>query len=137
MEKKKTENAVAKKAPTKQAKSRKKNVSALEKMQLLFTVVPRDKSELFIDILESFEVNMQMVLAGTGTAPSSALKLLGLAESEKAVIISVIRRDRAKDALSLLEEKFNTVRGGKGIAYTVPMSSVIGVAIYQFLSNKS
>ena len=137
MEKKKTENAVAKKTPTKQAKSRKKNVSALEKMQLLFTVVPRDKSELFIDILESFEVNMQMVLAGTGTAPSSALKLLGLAESEKAVIISVIRRDRAKDALSLLEEKFNTVRGGKGIAYTVPMSSVIGVAIYQFLSNKS
>jgi glycerol-3-phosphate acyltransferase PlsY len=27
-------------------------------------------------------------------------------------------------------------KGGKGIAYTVPMTSTIGVAIYQFLSNK-
>ena len=25
--------------------------------------------------------------------------------------------------------------GGKGIAYTIPMQSVIGVSIYQFLSN--
>ena len=36
---------------------------------------------------------------------------------------------------SELEEKFKTVKGGKGIAYTVPMTSTIGVAIYQFLSN--
>ena len=34
-------------------------------------------------------------------------------------------------------EKFRTVKGGKGIAYTVPMTSVIGVAIYQFLSNNN
>jgi hypothetical protein len=34
-------------------------------------------------------------------------------------------------------EKFRTVKGGKGIAYTVPISSTIGVAIYQFLSNTS
>ena len=34
-----------------------------------------------------------------------------------------------------LDEKFKTVKGGKGIAYTVPMTSTIGVAIYQFLAN--
>ena len=43
-----------------------------------------------------------------------------------------IARERA---LSELDEKFRTVKGGKGIAYTVPMTSTIGVAIYQFLSN--
>ena len=51
------------------------------------------------------------------------------------MLISVIRADKAADALRLLEEKFRTVRGGKGIAYTVSMTSVIGVAVYQFLSN--
>jgi ATP-dependent Clp protease protease subunit len=39
------------------------------------------------------------------------------------------------NALEALEEKFNTIKNGKGIAYTVPMTSTIGVAIYQFLCN--
>ena len=63
------------------------------------------------------------------------LHYMGMEESEKRVIFSIIREDCAGAALKTLEEKFSTVRGGKGIAYTVPLSSVAGVAIYQFLSN--
>ena len=63
------------------------------------------------------------------------LQMLGLSYSEKAVIFSVIREDMAPLALEALEEKFRTIRGGKGIAYTIPMTGTIGVAIYQFLSN--
>ena len=110
-------------------------LKAPKKMQLLFTIVSRKKAEFYVDLLESFEVNMQMTLSAEGTAGSDMLKLLGLADSEKTVIISAIKADRAKDALDALEEKFRTLRGGKGIAYTVPMKSAIGVAIYQFLSN--
>ena len=110
-------------------------LKAPKKMQLLFTIVNRNKAEFYVDLLESFEVNMQMMLSAEGTAGTEMLKLLGLADSEKAVIISAIKRERAKEALDALEEKFKTVRGGKGIAYTVAMTSTIGVAIYQFLSN--
>lgn len=112
------------------------SMSAPDKMQLLFTVVNRNKTEFYMDLLGTFEVNLQMVLNAHGTAEEKHLELLGLADSDRTVIISVIRRDRAKDALAALEEKFRTVKGGKGIAYTVPMKSTIGVAIYQFLSNK-
>ena len=112
------------------------SMSAPDKMQLLFTVVNRSKTEFYIDLLGNFEVNMQMVLSGHGTAAAKHLELLGLTDSDRTVIVSVIRRDRVKDALFALEEKFKTVRGGKGIAFTVPMKSTIGVAIYQFLSNK-
>ena len=112
------------------------SMSAPDKMQLLFTVIPRVKTEYYIDLIGSFEVNMQMVVNGQGTAAEKHLALLGLTDSDKTVIISAIRRDRAKDALFSLEEKFKTVKGGKGIAFTVPMKSTIGVAIYQFLSNK-
>lgn len=112
------------------------SMSAPDKMQLLFTVVNRNKTEFYIDLLGNFEVNLQMVLNAHGTAGEKHLELLGLADSDRTVIISAIRRDRAKDALAALEEKFRTVKGGKGIAYTVPMKSTIGVAIYQFLSNK-
>ena len=119
--------------------NKQKNNSGLRaphKMQLLFTVVNRSKTEFYIDLLGNFEVNLQLVLNGQGTVTDKHLELLGLTDSDRSVIISAIRRDRAKDALAALEEKFKTVRGGKGIAYTVPMKSTIGVAIYQFLSNK-
>jgi hypothetical protein len=61
--------------------------------------------------------------------------MMGLAESEKAVIFSVIREDRVKGALEALSKRFATIKGGKGIAYTVPLSGMIGVSLYQFFCN--
>ncbi len=117
------------------ASVQKENMSAPKKLQLLFTIVNRDKADFYTDLLQRFEANMQTVLSGQGTADSRIQGLLGLNDSQKSVIISVIRRDMSKAALAELDEKFKTIKGGKGIAYTVPMSSTIGVAIYQFLSN--
>ena len=108
---------------------------APDKLQLLFTVVNRKKAEFYADFLQSFDINMQLTLAANGTASSETLSLLGLTETEKSVIISIIREDKAKAALEALDEKFKTIKNGKGIAYTVPMTGTIGVAIYQFLAN--
>ena len=113
------------------------SIKAPDKMQLLFTVVNRAKADFYADLLQNFEVNFQTILLAQGTAGTEALKMLGLADSERSVIISVIRRDRAKAAMDMLGEKFKSVKNGGGIAYTVPMTSTIGVAIYQFLSNKT
>ena len=113
----------------------KTSMSAPDKLMLLFTVVSKEKTEFYQDLISGFEVNMQMVLSAHGTLPANKLALLGLNDSEKSVIISVIKRERIPAVTEVLEEKFRTVKGGKGIAYTVPMNSVIGVAIYQFLSN--
>ena len=106
------------------------------KLKLLFVVVNRNKAELYADLLQSFEVNLQMTVLANGTANIEMLRYLGLSNSEKAVIISVIREDQAASAMQFLEEKFNTIKHGKGIAYTVPMTGTIGVAVYQFLSNQ-
>ena len=108
---------------------------APQKLKLLFTVVNRNKAEFYIDLLNSFEVNMQLAMAARGTASTEMLSYLGLNESEKVLIVSVIREYIEKAALDTLEEKFATIKSGKGIAYTVPLTSTIGVAIYQFLSN--
>ena len=59
----------------------------IKKLKLLVTIVPRSRTLLFIDLLEQFEVNMQLVIYGKGTADSEMLNYLGLAESEKAVIM--------------------------------------------------
>ena len=110
-------------------------VRAPKKLKLLVTVVNRKKTEFYLDFLQSFEINMQLTLNASGTASTEMMSVLGLTESDKSVILSVIRDDLAPAALSGLEEKFRTIKNGKGIAYTVPMTGTIGVAIYQFLAN--
>ena len=105
------------------------------KLKMLITVVNRSKTELFLDYISGFEVNMQMSMAASGTANTDMLQYLGLTDTEKTVIISVIREDKEEAVLRFLEEKFRTVKNGKGVACTVPMTGVIGVARYQFLSN--
>ena len=108
---------------------------APRKLMLLVTVVNREKAEFYADFIQSFEVNLQTTMAASGTASTETLRYLGLTETDKSVIFSVIREDRAPAALQALEGKFKTIKNGKGIAFAVPLSSVIGVNIYQFLSN--
>ena len=107
----------------------------IKKLKLLVTIIDRSKALYYSDLLEQFEINMQMVIYGKGTADREMLNLLGLAENEKAIILSVVREDNIPEVLETLSEKFEKIKNGKGIAYTIPMKSIIGVSIYQFLSN--
>jgi hypothetical protein len=110
------------------------NDSAIKKLKLLFTIVDRPKGEFYLDVISQFDVNCQMAMGGLGTATSDLVDILGL-EPHKAVILSVIREDKVDAVMNTLEEKFHTIRNGKGIAFAVPLSSVIGVNMYQFLSD--
>ena len=117
-----------------EAKAAKSKNLAPEKLVLLVTVVNRAKSEYFLDLIQAFDCNFQMSSFATGTA-QRALGLL-TPDSEKDVLFSVLVRERAKHALETLERKFKTIRGGEGVAFTIPITSTIGVLIYRFLSNK-
>ncbi len=108
--------------------------SAIKKLKLLITVVDRGKGEFYLDVLSQYDVNCQIVVGGKGTVNSEVLNMLGL-NNMKAVLLSVIREDRVDEIMNCLEQKFATIKNGKGIAFAVPMSSVIGVNLYQFLSN--
>jgi nitrogen regulatory protein PII len=110
------------------------NETAIKKLKLLFTVVDRSKAEFYLDFISQYEVNCQMVVPGMGTATSQFVDMLGL-NLHKAVILSVVREDQVDGLLNKLEDKFQTIKNGKGVAFAVPMSSVIGVNMYQFMSN--
>jgi len=76
------------------------------KLTLLITIVNREKGDSYLAMLQSFEVNFQLAMAGQGTASAEILKYLGLSHPDKAVIFSVIREDRADAAMHFQEEKF-------------------------------
>ena len=108
--------------------------SAIKKLKLLFTVVDRAKAEFYQDVLSQFEVNFQMIVPGKGTANSEIVSLLGL-NIDKAVLCSVVREDQVDAVMNCLEDRFETIKNGKGISFAVPLSSIIGVNLYRFMSN--
>ena len=110
------------------------NESAIKKLKLLITVVDRPKGEFYLDVISQFEVNSQLLVGGLGTANLHLVELLGL-NVHKAVILSVAREDQVGPIMDCLEEKFATIKNGKGVSFAVPLSSVIGVNTYQYLSN--
>lgn len=111
------------------------NDSAIKKLKLLFTVVDRNKGEFFVDVISQYQVNCQMVIGGIGTAHSELVDLLGL-NNHKAVILSVVREDMVDTIMNSLEERRRNLKNGQGlISFAVPLSGVIGVNMYQFLSN--
>ncbi|MBR4039189.1 MAG: hypothetical protein IKJ11_03715 [Clostridia bacterium] len=114
--------------------AKKFDASDIKKLKLLVTVVDRNKGEFYLDVISQFEVNCQMAVGGLGTANSELIDLLGL-NIHKAVLLSVVREDKVDEIMNALEQRFATIKNGKGIAFAVPMSSVIGVNLYQFLSN--
>ncbi len=111
------------------------NKVTAEKLEMLVTIVGRNKAEYFADLIQSFDVNLQASVLSHGTADAKMLEFLGLSNTEKTVIFSVIQAKKVPDAVAALDEKFKTIKGGKGVAFTIPLSSVIGTLIYRFLSN--
>lgn len=107
----------------------------LEKLKLLVTIINRGKENFFVDLLENFSVNFQCICLGHGTANSEVLDMLGLDTPQKDILLSVIKDDESTMIMETLNEKFKTVKNANGIAFTIPIKSVVGVYLYQFLSD--
>ena len=113
----------------------KKGLDAPKKLKILVTIVERSKADFYLSILEGYEVNLQTVIYGRGTAPSDIMAYLGVVPSDKAVILSVVLEEKIKEITCAYEDKYFKTKNGKGIAFTIPLSSMIGVTIYKFLCN--
>ena len=106
-----------------------------EGLLLLISIVPRNKSQFYIDFLEQYHINYQMDFIADGTAPNEILRKLQLNNSEKKVIFSVINSNEEKEILDKIYQKFKKNRNYNGIAFTIEMKSLIGVYTYQFLGD--
>ena len=110
-------------------------LTSTRKLFLLWTVVKKSKSDYYIDLLQEQGANMQMVMLGNGTTKSA---IFTDEIGTKAIILSVLTGDKVARTLKVLKEKFAEIRDGKGVAWTTPFDSVMGVTFFNFLSdNKS
>ena len=119
------------------AEEKKKYVKnqAPAKLELLIAIVHSDKVRFYTNLIQSAEVNVQLTMQASGTSEKAIMNYLGLNQSNRSAIFCVVREDKVKDVLEALNDNFNNLKGGGGIAVTAPLSSLIGTLVYGFLSN--
>lgn len=107
-------------------------LTSTKKLKLLFTIVKKNKVDYFIDLLQGYDANLQFVFVANGTTDSM---LFTDEVGTKRVIMSVLTSDKVDQVMSILKEKFEEIKDGKGVAFAVPFSSMIGVSLFNFMSN--
>ena len=112
----------------------KKNIAPV-KLELLIIIVENGKGAFYGDLVQSLGCNFQFACHAKGTADSAMLRRLGLADYDQTAVFCVVQADKLDEITEALESRFRTIRGGKGIAFAVPFSSLIGKTVYGFLAG--
>lgn len=110
----------------------KKKLTSTKKLLLLITIVRKNKADYYLDLISEMGANLQMASIGNGTTKSA---IFTNEIGTKAIIFSIITEDNSRKIMRTLSVKFNELKDGKGVCWTVPLSSVMGVTFFNFLSN--
>ena len=77
----------------------------------------------------------QFIENGEGTAQREIRNILGIEDDRKSIVFSFIKRDAIPEATKELEAFFLSSPKNKGIGYSIPINSLIGMQLYRFLAD--
>lgn len=106
-------------------------------MDVIFTVVQRGLGEEVIEVTKNNGVFVNLICPGRGTATSSILEMFGLGATEKDVILSFVKTDETHRVITAISEQMEFAKPGGGIAFAVPLQSVAGIKVLQYLTTAS
>ncbi len=105
-------------------------------LYLMTTIVDRKIANKYIELYQENDLHVMFLTLGYGTAANEILDYLGLDSTEKAVAFSVLEEDSWLTIKKQLEKKLKIDAPGGGIAFTVPLSSIGGRKVLNFLLER-
>ncbi len=97
------------------------------KMKVLITIIECCNEKQLTDMYLEHHIPFHLVTHGLGTADSEMIDYLGLGETRKNLIISIIAETQVDSIFGLLSSKLNFEQPGKGVAFTMPLSCISAV----------
>jgi len=91
-------------------------------IRMLMLIVGQKEAKKAASVLETQRLHIQYLFNGEGTASSEILEYLGLGISEKAILMSVVTKQRAPEVLVALDRGLQLSKPNGGIAFTFPVS---------------
>lgn len=105
----------------------------MSKVYFMVTITGRGQGERFAALNRTENLPVMMVALGKGTASNEVLDYLGLEESEKIVLFSMVTGDVWTRVKRGMEYKLGIDVPGTGISFIVPVSSIGGKKALQLL----
>ena len=107
----------------------------LRKLYMHVTIVPSGQAPTINRLFRSLGVACQFNQRGRGTANKKVREILGIEDNHKDLIISLIPENLIESITKELEAYFAASERNRGIGFTVQMSSIISVRVYNFLAD--
>ncbi|MDR0396239.1 MAG: P-II family nitrogen regulator [Oscillospiraceae bacterium] len=95
----------------------------MSSFSVLFTIARRTDRDRFTAFYQKEQAPIGLVFMGQGTASREILSILGIGETEKVILMSVLPRDRARLFTRELDIALRMDQPG-AIAFTIPMHSL-------------
>lgn len=71
------------------------------------------------------------ILLGKGTVKNYLLELLDLSDIRKEIVLMISDKEKVKNALAGLSKEYSFHKANHGIAFTISVSNLLGVAMYK------
>lgn len=105
----------------------------MSEINMLMTVTKRSVGRRLLACYEEIGLSSTLCTLAQGTATSDTLDYFGLEVTEKMVTLTIVSDDTWKKVKQELENRFQIDVPGTGIAFLMPLSSVGGKKVLQFL----
>lgn len=106
------------------------------RIRLMVIILDRGKGARAAELFASYGLPLHYGTPGRGTANSELLDYLGLGETEKDVMFSLVPGCTIPGLLQAAGEKLQLATPGKGILFTIPLSAVSGAAA-RFINSQA
>ena len=106
----------------------------MSEIYMLMTVTKRSIGRQLLAYYDEIGLSSSLCMLAKGTATNETLDYFGLEVTEKMVTLVVVSDHTWKQVKTGLENKFQIDVPGTGIAFLVPLSSVGGKKVLQFLA---
>ena len=110
-------------------------MSQIKGLKVVITIVDRKKGDEVVALFEEIGCHAHYIFLGKGTASKEILEYLGFGIIEKDVIISIADEELVPEMYQI-EDELDFDRPGKGVACSIPVSSVAGKKALDMILNK-
>lgn len=106
-----------------------------KKLSMYITIVNKGNGDAISKLLAHYDASISVIHRGEGTANASISEILGFNDNRKDVVVSIVKSEKLKEIKDEIESFFLAHKRNRGVAFAIPLKSVVGTNTYHFLAN--
>ena len=107
----------------------------LKQLVVFITIVNHGLVGPITKIFQRLGSSAQFIQRGNGTASKEIRDILGIEDTGKDIILAIVKKDNVAEIKPELEAFFKASKYNRGVGFSISMTSIIGVKLYQFLAD--